>query len=74
MAKSSYDVLEIRFRFEPAITHAYVRCGPPSDGMLGVQGWHHKAFPSSVPASDILAGDIAHGLYLTEWGAGVPWR
>ena len=74
MANASYAVLEIRFVVEPELTHAYVLCGPPSDGMLGVQGWHHRAFPPSVPVIDILQGDIAKAEYLVgrEWGPKAP--
>lgn len=72
MANSEYEVLELRFRFKPHWTEAYVLCGPPSDGMLGIQGWHKKHFPPSVSALDILQGEIANMDYLTEWDTGAP--
>ena len=72
MADSTFETLELRFRFEPHWTEAYVLCGPTSDGMLGVQGWHKKQFPPEVSAVDILLGDIAQMQYLTEWDDGAP--
>lgn len=72
MADSKYEVLEVRFVFKPDWTEAYVLCGPTSDGMIGVQGWHKKHFPASTPAIDILTGPIAKQDYLVEWDTGVP--
>lgn len=72
MATARYEVLEIRFVFEPELTQAYVLCSMPSDGMLGVSGWHHKTFPLGVSVLDILQEDIARGKYLTEWGQKAP--
>lgn len=72
MADTIYTVEEIRFTFEPGLTHAYVLCSAPSDGMLGVQGWHHCAYPSDDNAQRILTEDIAAGKYLTEWAQKAP--
>lgn len=66
MANSTYEVLEISFKFKPEFTEATVVCGPPSDGMLGVQGAHTKVFPKDISALDILNGDIAHQRFLTD--------
>lgn len=68
MANARFEIRELRFVIQPEMTHAFVLCGPPSDGMLWVQGWHHKAFPASVSVSDILAGDIAKTDYLAGQG------
>jgi hypothetical protein len=74
MSDMTYAVREIRFVIEPELTHCYVLCGAPSDGMLGVQGWHHKAFPYYVTALDILTGDIRTQEYLAGdgWGQVPP--
>ena len=69
MATARYEIRELRFIIQPEMTHAFVLCGPTSDGTKGVQGWHHKAFPPSVSVSDILADDIARSAYL----AGAGW-
>lgn len=66
MANSIYEVLSIHFEFKPDWTEVTVVCGPPSDGMLGVQGKHTKIFPKEVSALDILKGDIAHQNYLVD--------
>lgn len=65
MADAKYEVLEINFKFEPDYTEVTVVCGPPSDGMLGVQGTHKKTFPKERSAVDILNNEIAKGEYLT---------
>lgn len=56
----SYD--EIRFDVrDEQITHCYVYVNNLSnDGMLGVQGWHHKAFPARMSVLAIM----------TAWNAG----
>lgn len=74
MANSKFDVLELRFVIEPELTHAYVLCGRTSDGFLGVQGWHHKAFGPSTLILDILNGEIASMDYLVSngWGPSAP--
>lgn len=72
MADATYAVLEIRAVIKPELTELYIRCGPPSDGMLGVQGWHKKVIPPSVPAMDALNEALATGAYLTEWDVGAP--
>ncbi len=65
MGKATYQVKEINFIFEPDYTEVTVVCGPPSDGMLGVQGAHKKTFPKERNALDILQNEIAKGEYLT---------
>lgn len=65
MANAKYEVLEINFKFEKDWTVVNVICGPPTDGMLGVQGAHIKHFPKERSAVDILNNEIAKGEYLT---------
>ena len=49
----SYD--EIRFDVrEPEITHVYVYVRDMDGSFPIVRGWHHKAFPSSMSALDIM--------------------
>lgn len=65
MGKTTYEVLEINFEFKKDWTVVNVICGPPTDGMLGVQGAHKKTFPKERSALDILQNEIAKGEYLT---------
>lgn len=58
MANATYEMLEVRFVIKPEWTICYVCLSPPSDGTLGVQGWHAKRFPPNVPVEDILADNI----------------
>ena len=50
----SYDEVRIDVR-DPKLTHAYVFVRNMSnDGMLGVQGWHHKVFPADMSMLAIM--------------------
>lgn len=50
----SYDEIRLDVR-DPELTHCYVFIRNVSrDGMLGVEGWHHKAFPASLTVQDVL--------------------
>jgi len=62
MANTIIAYEEIRFDIrDEQITHAYVLIRNVSnDGMLGVEGWHYKAFPARMSVSDIM----------DEWKAG----
>ncbi len=71
MANSTFETLELRFKIEPELLQVYVLCGPASDGMLGVQGWHHKTFPKSVSIDDVLKNHIAKSEQLL-WGLEAP--
>lgn len=71
VANATFEIREIRFVIEPELTHAYVLCGPTSDGTLGVQGWHHRAFPSSRNVADIMAEAFRGSDYLM-WGQEAP--
>ena len=70
MANSTYEVLEIKFKFLPDWTECTVICGPTSDGMLGVQGAHTKVFPKDRDALSILQKEIASAEFLV----GEDWR
>lgn len=55
MANAAVEYREIRFVIEDELTQAYALAQALGDCPLGVQGWHHKTFPKSVPVADILA-------------------
>ena len=65
MADTTFRVERIVFDIKPDYTEVEVWCGPPSDGMLGVQGCHKKTFPKETSCLDILTGPIAKTEYLT---------
>lgn len=54
MANGSYETKEIRFVIEPELTQCYVLLEADRNCPIGVQGWHHKTFPVSMSALDIL--------------------
>lgn len=54
MGPASLAYKEIRFVIEEELTHAYVFIEAYGDSPIGVQGWHHKVFPPSIPTIDIL--------------------
>ena len=54
MADASYDIREERFVIDPEITHVYIFLEAHGDCPIGVQGWHYKAFPASIPVIDII--------------------
>ena len=62
MANTEIAYEEIRFDVRDAqMTECYVLIKNLScDGLLGVQGWHHKTFPSRMSVLDII----------TAWHAG----
>ncbi len=72
MANATYEILEFRAVIKPELTELYILCGPPSDGMLGVQGWHKKTLPASAQALDELRAAMLSGDYLTKWDVGAP--
>lgn len=55
MANSTVTYKEIRFTgLSSELTHCFVLCEASGDSPLGVQGWHHKAFPASKSVLDIV--------------------
>ncbi len=55
MANTIIEYKELRIVIEPELTQAYVLVNNLSDdGMVGVQGWHHKTFPVSMSMLDIV--------------------
>lgn len=56
MANTLIAYQEVRMDVrDPEITHVYVYIENLSkDGMLGVEGWHYKAFPARMSMLDIL--------------------
>jgi hypothetical protein len=69
MGKCDSVITELRFVFEAELTQVYVACSAVGDCPMGVQGWHHKTFPASRPADDILAKDVHKYL---EWAQEAP--
>lgn len=73
---STFETKELRFVVSDELLDVYVYCGPPSDGMLGVQGWHHKTFPASVSVLEAMERMFGingreHDDYLL-WGLEAP--
>lgn len=54
MGKAAVKYREIRFVIEDELTQVYVACEALGDCPLGVQGWHHKTFPPSIPVDGLL--------------------
>lgn len=56
MANTVIEFQEVRIDVrDEQITHVYVLIKNLSnDGMLGVGGWHHKAFPARMSMLDIM--------------------
>ena len=72
MANSSYsyDWLFVDTRDEQ-ITHVYVALTAHGDSPLGVQGWHHKSFPSRMTVMEILEKEVANAVMWPQ--AAPPW-
>ena len=56
MANSQAIFREIRFIIEDELTQCYVFFSVRGDSPIGIEGWHHKTFPASMTAVDILNG------------------
>jgi hypothetical protein len=54
MSYATSKIKEVRFVIEEELTQVYVAVDAIGDCPLGVQGWHHKTFPASISAIDIL--------------------
>lgn len=54
MGKCQSEIREVRFVIADELTECYVLVEAIGDCPLGVQGWHHKTFPVSQSALDIL--------------------
>ena len=63
MGKCQSEIREVRFVIEDGLTECYVLVEAMGDCPIGVQGWHHKTFPASQSALDIL-GSSAFRDYL----------
>lgn len=55
MSYAGMKYREVRFVIEDELTQVYVYIEALGDCPLGVQGWHHKAFPASRSIQDIVA-------------------
>ena len=64
------EIREIRFIFEEELTQVYVLVNAIGDCPIGVQGWHHKTFPASKTAADILQNDLPKDYLL--WAQEAP--
>jgi hypothetical protein len=54
MGKCETIIKEVRFVFEDELTQTYILTNALGDCPSGVQGWHHKTFPKSMSAVDIM--------------------
>ncbi len=54
MGNAFIDFKELRFVIEGEQTHAYVYLEVSGDAPHTLQGWHHKAYPASMPVGEIL--------------------
>lgn len=70
MAKCETIINEVRFVFENQLTHCYILVNAIGDCPITLQGWHHKTFPASLSAIDILTHHVA-GEYLM-WPLDAP--
>ena len=75
---SRYNIDELRFvTKEEQITEVYVFCRPLDDDCPYVQGWHHEAFPASLPCAEIEAFrrsyPVAAESALTALAAALTW-
>ena len=72
MSAAAMKYREIRFVIEEELTQVYVLLEALGDCPIGVQGWHHKTYPSSKSVKDIVP-DIADAVM---WGqeAPEPWK
>ena len=56
MANTEIAYQEMRFDVrDPELTQVYIMIDNLSnDGLIGVQGWHHKTFPARMSVIDIM--------------------
>lgn len=71
MGRCAAKIHEIRFVLEDELTQTYVLVEALGDCPLGVQGWHHKTFPASKSAMDILK-EIRDGDSPVMWHQQAP--
>ena len=65
MGKAGYNILEIRIIIRnPELTEIYIALEAWGDAPLGVQGWHHKVFPASMPVLEALQEALASSDYV----------
>lgn len=58
MGKCESTIKKVLFVLDEDATQCYVAVEARGDCPVGVQGWHHKSFPPSVFAVDILKGEL----------------
>ena len=66
----AYDELRLNVA-DPEITHVWVLINVGDDCPIGVQGWHHKTFPASIPTIELLE-QMWKGDQPVLWPLGVP--
>lgn len=54
MGKCTAEIKKILFVFEDELTQVYIAINAIGDCPMGVQGWHHKTFPATCSALDVL--------------------
>ncbi len=70
MGKCNSAIDEVRFiTRDPELTHVYVAVHGEGDCPIGIDGWHHKVFPSRLSAEDILRKHFHDHLL---WGLEAP--
>lgn len=69
MGRCQSIIREVRFVLDDDLTHCYVHCDAVGDCPIGVQGWHHKAYPAAKSAQDILEGGDFQDHLLWDLGA-----
>lgn len=72
MGKASVSYMELRFVIEPELTQVYVLCEAKGDCPIGVQWWHHKAFPASKPTMSIMEDMFLKGDDPVLWPLNAP--
>ena len=73
MADTQIQYSEVRFDIRGALTECYVYIDNLSnDGMLGVQGWHHKSFPFEMSILDIMQAWADGKESPLMWDMGAP--
>jgi hypothetical protein len=63
-------IRKVLFVFEDELTHCYVAVDAIGDCPIGVQGWHHKVFPASMNAVQIMQSREFYDHVL--WGLEAP--
>jgi len=72
MANATAILKELRIVLEDELTQVYVYYDVEDDAPIGVMGWHHKTFPASKNAVEIINSFVDDSPML--WGLQSPER